>query len=130
MFKAQVPFNFLIKNHNDWDKPLPNRLATKPVFVMSIKDQAYVDSFIDDKNKIVLSVYFDDNLYTKVLEPEDIQGFVSDDNQTPILIKPFEELPKPKDVKTKKIKTSDLNEDDVNRSMSILLKNNPHFIKK
>lgn len=130
MFTQSIEFNFLMKNHNDWDRELPQRLANQKVFIVAVKDQIYVDSYIHENGDIVLVTVFDDNKYSKILNKEDIQGFMTENN-TPLLMKPFEETaPVRLKARAKKFSIDDLDKEALSKSMSIMVSNNPSFFKQ
>ena len=65
-------FAIVIDNHNNWDKPLPERLRTAKQFILNMQNTDLEDSYIAENGDIILTAGIDDVVYTKVLEVADI----------------------------------------------------------
>ena len=89
IFKSNEDFSIILNNNNDWDYELPQRLQKEKKFLLEVVDMTKEDSYITDKNRLVINTEFDDNKYSKELINEDIFGIVVDAKQ--YLTKTYEE---------------------------------------
>lgn len=90
LVEVQEPFSLLISNGNDWDKPLPDRLASQELFILKMEGDTLEDAYITDDGLIFVSTDFDGDIFEKNLHWADVQGLVHSDGK-PILVKPFKE---------------------------------------
>lgn len=86
------PFSLIVDNHNNWDKPLPERLSKLPNFLLNIQNTDLEDSYVESNGDIVITAGIDDVVYTKVLEAADIHaiGYLG---KPSLIIKQFKETP-------------------------------------
>jgi len=130
------PFGVIVQNHNDWDKPLPDRLKNQPQFMMKIENDTLSDLEVKKDEEgiyIIISTEFDNEIYSKTFGHEDIAGFFLIQNMKPFLIKPF--MIKPKavlrtDGKKFGFKEDEICEDELVDSMNSFKKYNPELFEK
>ena len=120
----QIPFTIVLDNHNTWDNELPERLSTQKKFLLKMQNTDLSDSYIDEQNNLIIAAGIDNNVYTKVLEGLDVHSIGLVDRE-PLIVKQFIEYPEVVQSK-KKTKT----DDEIEHSMSSMIKNNPSFFKK
>jgi len=129
------PFSFIVNNGNDWNKPLPDNLASQAQFIIDVKNDTLESATVDD-NGFWIECEFGGELYSKVFYAADIQGFV-DENYKPLLMKSFvESHKKPDEKKVKELLKVDLSEitDKMDQaglahSMKCFQENNPQLFK-
>lgn len=89
---SQEEFSIIVQNHNNWNIDLPERLKTQSQFIMNIKEQTLEDSYVED-GKIIINTEFDGQDYSKEFGYADIAGIIEINGKTPVMVKPFTELP-------------------------------------
>lgn len=118
----QLPFTLIVDNHNNWDKPLPERLSSTTRFKLNVQNTDLSDSYIDKDGNIVITAGIDDIVYTKVLEACDIHS-VGPLDKIDLVIKQFIEEPEV-------IATGLKLPIDTKHSMECLRKFNPEYFSK
>jgi len=133
-----VPFNLVLWNKDNWDKPLPEEIMKKfPVQLpLDMKEQTLEDSYFEALEGIVINTFFQGKEYSKILEEDEILGIL-DLSGHPLQLNNFK--PNEEDVKNTKntIKTKEellsslvadgISEEGAQRSINIFLENNPNL---
>lgn len=128
LFTAEEDFFIVINNHNNWDLPLPERLATKDMFMLDISKQLVLDSYIENDRLIIVTT-FDEIVYCKVLEPEDVQVILASNGKTQLIVKPFKETPELVINKKDGVKFNIPKDEELIQSMAAMKRNNPNLFK-
>ena len=138
LLDEEVPFNLVLWNKNNWDKPLPEDIMKKfPLQIpLDVKEQTLEDSYFEEGIGVVINTFFHGKEYSKVLQEEEILGIL-DLAGHPLQLnnfKPEIEEKVKKEIGTKKELLSSLvaegiTEEGANNSINMFLKNNPDLKK-
>jgi len=126
-------FVILVKNNNNWEKPLPERLQNISHFMVKVEGNTLEDSYETDDGYVCIVTDFDGVLNNIILTDYDIQGIYMPDLETPIIVKPYtivvpESVMQPK-VKNK-LKMPSLTEAGVQHSIAVFKEYNPNLFKE
>ena len=127
IFKNNFDFCIVINNNNDWDNELPDRLKNEKAFLLEIVDDTKEDSYITEDNELVICTDFGGELFTKVLQKEDILG-IYDINKKALVQKSFKEKHPIKEF-VHKLK-NEPNPEKINNSMKMFKKYNSDILKE
>ena len=124
-----VPFTFVLDNHNNWDKPLPSRLVDQKQILFDIKEDSLEDSFVEN-GEITIVVDLDGELYTKKIEPADILAIQeSVKSKMPFIIRPFKMKPT-QVIRSKNKRQLTLDDAGIQHSMNMFRSHNPKYFKE
>ena len=123
-----IPFAFVLAYHGNWNEQFPDRLKDQKHIIISIKDQALEDSFVENgKIKIVIDI--DGVTYMKFLEYADILAIQENEkSQMPFASRPFLMTPTPEKVVSKKFAIP--SDSDLTHSINIFKKYNPEMFEE
>lgn len=124
-----IPFTFILDNHNNWNKHLPSRLVDQKQILLDIKEDSLKDSFIEN-GKITIVIDLDGELYSKELEAADIFAIQeSVKSKIPFIIRPFE-MKVTQVIKTKSKKHEISNDVNIQHSINMFRLHNPEYFKE
>jgi len=130
------PFGVIVQNHNDWDKPLPDRLLQNTQFMFKIENDTLEDLKLNETDgdfSVTITADFDNEMFVKTFSHEDIAGFFTTKDMKPFMLKPFALKPVAvlKQGREKYgFKIEDVKDEDLIDSMNAFKKNNPEMFEE